>query len=434
MFLLMEKLLNLVALNYLITRKRWVRILFMIKVSDIKKDFPIFERQINGNKLTYLDSGATSQKPNQVIDVMSDVYKNNNANVHRGTYVLSSETTGKYEDVRTKFQKFINAYDSDEIIFTKGCTEGFNLLSNSICKNLNQGDEIILSEIEHHANIIPWQMAAEKYNLNIKFINVDESFNLDIDHLKSLLSSKTKIVSIVGESNISGMLPDIKEIVTIVKSKSDALFILDGAQLVPHRSVDVQDLGIDFLCVSGHKMLGPTGIGVVWGRKELWDSMDPVYGGGDMIEEVYYDKATWAPVPHKFEAGTPPFVEAIGLGAAVDYLTNISMNEVQQHSDSLREYAKNKLENIDGLNIIHSLSKNAGCTFAMSIEGAHATDVSLMLDTYGVAVRAGHHCVQPFHRKLNLDATFRATGYIYNDEEDFDILANAIEDSMKMLK
>ena len=406
----------------------------MIKVSDIKKDFPIFERQINGNKLTYLDSGATSQKPNQVIDVMSDVYKNNNANVHRGTYVLSSETTGKYEDVRTKFQKFINAYDSDEIIFTKGCTEGFNLLSNSICKNLSQGDEIILSEIEHHANIIPWQMAAEKYNLNIKFINVDESFNLDIDHLKSLLSSKTKIVSIVGESNISGMLPDIKEIVTIVKSKSDALFILDGAQLVPHRSADVQDLGIDFLCVSGHKMLGPTGIGVVWGRKELWDSMDPVYGGGDMIEEVYYDKATWAPVPHKFEAGTPPFVEAIGLGAAVDYLTNISMNEVQQHSDSLREYAKNKLENIDGLNIIHSLSKNAGCTFAMSIEGAHATDVSLMLDTYGVAVRAGHHCVQPFHRKLNLDATFRATGYIYNDEEDFDILANAIEDSMKMLK
>jgi|TARA_B000000532_G_scaffold222960_1_gene198865 cysteine desulfurase/selenocysteine lyase len=406
----------------------------MIKVSDIKKDFPIFERQINGNKLTYLDSGATSQKPNQVIDVMSDVYRNNNANVHRGTYVLSSETTGKYEGVRTKFQKFINAYDSDEIIFTKGCTEGFNLLSNSICKNLSQGDEIILSEIEHHANIIPWQMAAEKYNLNIKFINVDESFNLDIDHLKSLLSSKTKIVSIVGESNISGMLPDIKEIVAIVKSKSDALFILDGAQLVPHRSVDVQDLGIDFLCVSGHKMLGPTGIGVVWGRKELWDSLDPVYGGGDMIEEVYYDKATWAPVPHKFEAGTPPFVEAIGLGAAVDYLTNISMNEVQQHSDSLREYAKNKLENIDGLNIIHSLSKNAGCTFAMSIEGAHATDVSLMLDTYGVAVRAGHHCVQPFHRKLNLDATFRATGYIYNDEEDFDILANAIEDSMKMLK
>ena len=406
----------------------------MIKVDDIKKDFPIFERKINGNKLTYLDSGATSQKPNQVIDVMSDVYKNNNANVHRGTYVLSSETTSKYEEVRVKFKKFINAYNSDEIIFTKGCTEGFNLLANSLCKNLNKGDEVILSEIEHHANIIPWQMAAEKYGLNIKYIKIDDSYNLDLDHLNSLLTSKTKIVSIVGESNMSGMLPNIKEIVSNVKSKSDAIFILDGAQLVPHRFVDVQDLGIDFLCVSGHKMLGPTGIGVVWGRKELWDSMDPVYGGGDMIEEVYYDKATWAPVPHKFEAGTPPFVEAIGLGVAAEYLMNISMSEVQQHSDSLREYAKSKLENIDGLNVIHSNSKNAGCTFAMSVEGAHAADISLMLDTYGVAVRAGHHCVQPFHRKLKLDATFRATGYIYNNEEDFDTLAYAIENSIKMLK
>ena len=347
---------------------------------------------------------------------------------------MSSETTSKYEEVRVKFKKFINAYNSDEIIFTKGCTEGFNLLANSLCKNLNKGDEVIFSEIEHHANIIPWQMAAKKYGLNIKYIKIDDSYNLDLDHLNSLITSKTKIVSIVGESNMSGMLPNIKDIVSNVKSKSDAIFILDGAQLVPHRFVDVQDLGIDFLCVSGHKMLGPTGIGVVWGRKELWDSMDPVYGGGDMIEEVYYDKATWAPVPHKFEAGTPPFVEAIGLGAAAEYLMNISMSEVQQHSDSLREYAKSKLENIDGLNVIHSISKNAGCTFAMSVEGAHAADISLMLDTYGVAVRAGHHCVQPFHRKLKLDATFRATGYIYNNEEDFDTLAYAIENSIKMLK
>ena len=405
----------------------------MIKVSDIKKDFPIFERQINGNKLTYLDSGATSQKPNQVIDVMSDVYKNNNANVHRGTYVLSSETTGKYEGVRTKFQKFINAYDSDEIIFTKGCTEGFNFLANSICKDLNSGDEIILSEIEHHANIIPWQMAAAKYNLKINYINVSESFELDFDHLESLLNKNTKVVSIVGESNISGMLPDIKKINSLVKDKTDAVYIVDGAQLVPHRKIDVQDLGIDFLCVSGHKMLGPTGIGVVWGRKDLLENLDPVYGGGDMIEEVFYDTATWAPIPHKFEAGTPPYVEAIGLGAAVDYLSNLDMNSVQKHSDDLREYAKNKLENIDGLNIIHTNSKLAGCTFAMSVDGVHATDVSLMLDTFGVAVRAGHHCVQPFHRKLNLDATFRATGYIYNDEEDFDILSNAIEESIKLL-
>jgi len=405
----------------------------MIKVSDLKKDFPIFDREINGKRLTYLDSGATSQKPNSVINVMTNVYTNMNANVHRGTYVLSSETTAKYEAVRNKLKNFINAYSSDEIIFTKGCTEGFNFLANAICKDLNSGDEIILSEIEHHANIIPWQMVAAKYNLKINYVNVSESFELDFDHLVSLLNKNTKVVSIVGESNISGMLPDIKKINSLVKEKTDAVYIVDGAQLVPHRKIDVQDLGIDFLCVSGHKMLGPTGIGVVWGRKELLENLDPVYGGGDMIEEVFYDTATWAPIPHKFEAGTPPYVEAIGLGAAVDYLSNLDMNSVQKHSDDLREYAKNKLENIDGLNIIHTNSKLAGCTFAMSVDGVHATDVSLMLDTFGVAVRAGHHCVQPFHRKLNLDATFRATGYIYNDEEDFDILSNAIEESIKLL-
>ena len=406
----------------------------MITVSDLKKDFPIFAREVNGKRLTYLDSGATSQKPNSVIDAMSNIYKNNNANVHRGTYVLSSETTAKYEDVRSKLKNFINANSSDEIIFAKGCTEGFNFLANSICKDLSPGDEIILSEIEHHANIIPWQMAADKYDLKINFINVTESFNLDIDHFKSLLNENTKVVSIVGESNISGMLPDIKLINTLIKEKTDAIYIVDGAQLVPHRKIDVQDLGIDFLCVSGHKMLGPTGIGVVWGRKELLQKLDPVYGGGDMIEEVYYDKATWAPVPQKFEAGTPPYVEAIGLGAAVDYLTNLDMKNVENHSDNLRLYAKNKLENIDGLNIIHTNSDVAGCTFAMSVDNVHATDISLMLDTFGVAVRAGHHCVQPFHRKLELDATFRATGYVYNDEEDFNILADAIEESIKILK
>ena len=405
----------------------------MIKVTDLKKDFPILEREINGKRLTYLDSGATSQKPEVVINEMSNVYSNINANVHRGTYVLSSETTAKYEDVRNKLKEFINAYSSDEIIFTKGCTEGFNFLANSICKDLNPGDEIILTEIEHHANIIPWQMAAEKYNLKIKYINITESFNLDIDHFESLLSSNTKVVSIVGESNMSGMLPDIKKLNSLIREKTNAIYIVDGAQLVPHRKIDVQDLGIDFICVSGHKMLGPTGIGVVWGRKELLEKLDPVYGGGDMIEEVFYETATWAPIPHKFEAGTPPYVEAIGLGAAVDYLTKLDMKNVEKHSDQLRLYAKNKLENIDRLNIVHTNSNLAGCTFAMSVDGVHATDVSLMLDTFGVAVRAGHHCVQPFHRKLNLDATFRATGYIYNDEEDFDILSNTIEESIKLL-
>ena len=407
----------------------------MNKFSDIKKDFPIFERDINGKKLTYLDSGATSQKPNSVIDKMNDIYKFNNANVHRGTYVLSSETTQEYEAVRYKLQSFLNASESDEIIFTKGTTEALNFLANSIAnKFMGEGDEIILSEIEHHANIIPWQMVAEKYKLNINYVKVNDDFSLDLDDLSSKLSSKTKVVSIVGESNLSGMLPDIKEINNLVRSNSDALLIIDGAQLVPHRKVDVQDLGIDFLVFSGHKMLGPTGIGVVWGRKELLNSLDPVYGGGDMIEEVHYDKATWAPVPHKFEAGTPPYVEAIGLGAAVDYLENLGMSEVEKHSDELREYGRKVLLDIDGVNVIHSEQDIAGCTFGMYVDGVHAADLSLMLDTHGVAVRAGHHCVQPFHRKLGIDATIRSTAYIYNDKEDIDTLKSALISSVEMLR
>ena len=407
----------------------------MSKFKNIKKDFPIFERDINGNKLTYLDSGATSQKPNSVIDKMTEIYKFNNANVHRGTYVLSAETTQEYESVRSKFKSFLNASESDEIIFTKGTTEALNFLANSIAnKFMSEGDEIILSEIEHHANIIPWQMVAEKYKLSIKYVKVNEDFSLDLDDLSSKLSSKTKVVSIVGESNLSGMLPDIKEINNLVRANSEALLIIDGAQLVPHRKVDVQDLGIDFLVFSGHKMLGPTGIGVVWGKKELLNSLDPVYGGGDMIEEVHYDKATWAPVPHKFEAGTPPYVEAIGLGAAVDYLQDLGMSEVEKHSDELREYGRKVLLDIDGVNVIHSQETIAGCTFGMYVDGVHAADLSLMLDTHGVAVRAGHHCVQPFHRKLGIDATIRSTAYIYNDKEDIDTLKSALISSVEMLR
>ena len=407
----------------------------MNQFSNLKEDFPIFQRDINGKKLTYLDSGATSQKPDSVIEKMNQVYKFTNANVHRGTYVLSAETTQEYEDVRNKCKSFLNASESDEIIFTKGTTEALNFLANAIAnKFMTKGDEIILSEIEHHANIIPWQMVAEKFDLKINYVKINKDFSLDLDDLKSKLSKKTKVVSIVGESNLSGMLPDIKEINDIVKNNSEALLIIDGAQLVPHRKVDVKELGIDFLVFSGHKMLGPTGIGVVWGKKDLLDSLDPVYGGGDMIEEVHFDRATWAPVPHKFEAGTPPYVEAIGLGAAIDYLENLGMTEVEKHSDELREYGRQTLLDIDGVNVIHSQQEIAGCTFGMYVDGVHASDLSLMLDTHGVAVRAGHHCVQPFHRKLGIDATIRSTAYIYNDKEDIDTLKSALVSSIEMLR
>ena len=249
----------------------------------------------------------------------------------------------------------------------------------------------------------------------------------------SSFSSKTKVVSIVGESNLSGLLPDIKEITKLVREKTDSILIVDGAQLVPHRQVDVQDLGIDFLVFSGHKMLGPTGIGVVWGKKEFLDNMEPVYGGGDMIEEVFYDNATWAPVPHKFEAGTPPYVEAIGLGAAIDYLNELDMKNVESHSDELREYGKKLFSDIENVNVIHSSAEKAGCTFGMYVDNVHATDLSLMLDTHGVAVRSGHHCVQPFHRKLGIDATIRATAYIYNDKNDLDVFKNALIESISIL-
>jgi len=406
----------------------------MINVEDIKKDFPIFDRQINNSPLTYLDSGATSQKPKQVLDAMNNIYTNSNANVHRGTYVLSAETTEAYENVRNKCKEFINAPASDEIIFTRGTTDGFNLLAQALTKNrLEAGDEILLSEIEHHANIIPWQLVAKEFNLNIKFVEVDNNFEINIDDLSSKLNKKTKIVSITGESNIAGTIPNIKEINSVVKEKSNALFIVDGAQLVPHRPVDVQDMGIDFITFSGHKMLGPTGIGVVWGKGNLLNELEPVFGGGDMIEEVYFDKAKWAPIPHKFEAGTPPYVEAIGLGAAIDYLNSLGMDNVEKHSDQLRNYGKELLEKIDGLKIIHSKAKQAGCTFSLYMEGVHATDLSVMLDTYGVAVRAGHHCVQPFHRKLGIDATFRATCYIYNEEKDLDNFKSSLDKSLEIL-
>tara|TARA_B100000902_G_scaffold220621_1_gene209508 strand:+ start:64 stop:1287 length:1224 start_codon:yes stop_codon:yes gene_type:complete len=406
----------------------------MKEFENIKNDFPIFKREVNSKKLTYLDSGATAQKPQSVIDAMNDVYINTNANVHRGTYVLSAETTKLYEDVRIKCKNFLNAYHSDEIIFTKGATEGFNFLANSIAKKyLKPGDEILLTEIEHHANIIPWQMIAKEYQLKIQYVTIDENFTIDMEDLKRKISNKTKIVSITGESNLSGLLPDIKLIRELVRENCDALFILDGAQLVPHRKVDVQDLGIDFIVFSGHKLLGPTGIGVVWGKLDLLNELEPVSGGGDMIEEVYFDRATWAPVPHKFEAGTPPYVEAIGLGAAIDYLQNITMENVSNHSDQLRTYGQEIFSDIDRVNVIHTNEEFAGCTFSMHVDNIHATDVSLMLDTYGVAVRAGHHCVQPFHRKLGIDATFRATAYLYNDKNDLDVFKEALVSSIEML-
>lgn len=399
-------------------------------MSDLidKTDFPIF----NDKSLVYLDSASTSQKPKVVLDTIKKVYEHSNANVHRALYDLGSKSTELYESSRETISKFINAPSSKEIIFTSGTTASINLLSYSLESRLKKDDEILISHMEHHANIVPWQQLSKRVGVKLKYLPLTKSGDIDLENSKKYFTDRTKIVSITHMSNVLGTINPIKKIAKMAKSIG-AVYIIDGAQSVSHMPVDVQDLECDFLAFSGHKMLGPTGIGIVWGRKELLDKMDPVYGGGDMIEEVHYDKATWAPVPHKFEAGTPPYVEAIGLGAAIDYLTDLDMENVQNHSDELREYGKEIFADIDKINIIHSSAEKAGCTFGMYVDNVHATDLSLMLDTHGVAVRSGHHCVQPFHRKLGIDATIRATAYVYNDKNDLDVFKSALIDSIEML-
>ena len=400
----------------------------MIKVSDIKKDFPIFERQINGNKLTYLDSGATSQKPNQVIDVMSDVYKNNNANVHRGTYVLSSETTGKYEDVRTKFQKFINAYDSDEIIFTKGCTEGFNLLSNSICKNLNQGDEIILSEIEHHANIIPWQIICKKTGAEIKYLKSTEHGTINLDDLRSALDNNVKIVSITHASNVFGTINPIKEIIDIVK-KNGSKIMIDGCQSIPHMRVDVVDLDCDFYAFSGHKMFGPTGVGVLYSKEEILEKMRPYQTGGGIIETVTMTDSTWTSIPHRFEPGSPMAAQAIALAEAVNYLESC----LEKHDNSLNEYSLEKMQSINGISIYGNAPERTPI-ISFNIEGVHSLDLAHFLDYEGITIRSGHHCCQPLMQALDITACARVSFYFYNSVEEVDFLVDKINKAVQVIK
>ena len=402
----------------------------MKSFENIKSDFPIFERKINGKPLTYLDSGATSQKPNVVLEKMNEIYKVSNANVHRGTYALSAETTLAYEGVRNKCKDFINAYESDEIIFAKGSTEGFNFLANSISKKfMEPGDEIIVTEIEHHANIIPWQMVAQENDLELNYIKINEDFTLDLDDLNEKISSKTKVVSIVGESNLSGLLPEIEEITKIVKEKSNALIIIDGAQLVPHRKIDVQALGIDFLVFSGHKMLGPTGVGVLWGKMDLLNELDPFLSGGEMIEKVTLEASTWNEVPYKFEAGTPNYVQAIGMGEALKYLSNIGMENVYNYEKKLTSYALKKLQEIPNIKIYGNPEKRGG-VISFNIKGIHPQDLSQFLNEDNICLRVGHHCAQPLLKTLNETSTARVSFYIYNDFSDIDKLVDSINSTI----
>ncbi|HFI0106205.1 TPA: cysteine desulfurase [Streptococcus suis] len=391
----------------------------------IRKDFSILDQVVNDEPLVYLDNAATTQKPQQVLDVLSDYYQRDNANVHRGVHTLSERATARYEAARQKVVDFIQAKSSKEILFTRGTTTGLNWVAQFAKEILQPDQEVIISVQEHHSNIIPWQQACQQTGAKLRYVTLKDG-ELDMDHLRSLLSSKTKFVSLAHVSNVLGSVAPIGEIAELVHEVG-AYLVVDGAQSVPHLAVNVQELDVDFYAFSGHKMLGPTGIGVLYGKEELLNLMSPVEFGGEMIDFVYEQSATWKELPWKFEAGTPNIAGAIGLGAAIDYLTEIGMDAIQAHEAELVDYVFPKLQAIPGLTIYGSqdLSKRTG-VIAFNLDDLHPHDVATALDYEGVAVRAGHHCAQPLLRYLQVPATVRASFYIYNTKADCDKLVEAI--------
>ncbi|WP_449449851.1 cysteine desulfurase [Streptococcus suis] len=391
----------------------------------IRKDFSILDQVVNDEPLVYLDNAATTQKPQQVLDVLADYYQKDNANVHRGVHTLSERATARYEAARQKVADFIQAKSSKEILFTRGTTTSLNWVAQFAREILQPDQEVIISVQEHHSNIIPWQQACQQTGAKLRYVPLKDG-ELDMDHLRSLLSSKTKFVSLAHVSNVLGGVVPIWEIAELVHQVG-AYLVVDGAQSVPHMAVNVQELDVDFYAFSGHKMLGPTGIGVLYGKEELLNLMSPVEFGGEMIDFVYEQSATWKELPWKFEAGTPNIAGAIGLGAAVDYLTEIGMDAIQAHEAELVDYVFPKLQAIPGLTIYGSqdLSKRTG-VIAFNLDDLHPHDVATALDYEGVAVRAGHHCAQPLLRYLQVPATVRASFYIYNTKADCDKLVEAI--------
>ncbi len=398
---------------------------------DIKNDFPIFQRKIHGKPLVYLDSAASSQKPKQVIQALSNYYEKMHANIHRGIYTLSEEATLAYEDAHRKVARLINA-KFKEIIFTKNTTESINLLAYSLGLELKKGDEILLSEMEHHANLVPWQQIAKRVGAVVKFLKVNKDGELIVDD--KLFTNKTKIVSVAHISNVLGTINPIKEII-IKAHKIGAKVIIDAAQSIPHMPVDVKELNADFVAFSGHKMLGPTGIGVLYGKQELLEQMTPFLYGGDMIKEVTLETSTFNDLPWKFEAGTPNIAGGIAFGVAIEYLMNIGMHNIEQHDKELLQYAQQQLSKVKGITLYgpKDLKKKA-CIIAFNFEDIHPHDVSSILDTEGIAIRGGHHCAMPLMKALGIQASCRLSLYLYNTPEDIDALVKALEKVRKVFK
>jgi cysteine desulfurase/selenocysteine lyase len=399
----------------------------MLDINEIRKEFPIFQRETKpGTVLVYLDSTATSQKPLAVIEAMDNYYRRSNANIHRGVHTLAEEATAMYEQARVKVAKFINAPSAHQIIYTRNTTESINLVAYSWARaNLKPGDLVILTEMEHHSNLVPWQILQAERGIELDFIPVTEEGLLDLDAYKVLLSRRPKLISFTHMSNVLGTINPAAEIIRLAHD-AGALTLVDAAQSVPHLKVDVQALDADFLAFSAHKMCGPTGIGILYGKMELLEAMPPFLGGGDMIKEVKLRSYRPNSLPYKFEAGTPAIAEAVGLGAAVDYLSSLGMEAIAAHEHEITEYALERLEEVPGVKVLGPGAQNKGGVAAFTLDGVHPHDVAQILDRDGIAVRAGHHCAQPLHERFGLPATSRASFYLYNTKEEVDLLVDGI--------
>ncbi|WP_413536956.1 cysteine desulfurase [Carnobacterium divergens] len=399
----------------------------MIDAKALKKDFPILFQEINDEPLVYLDNAATSQKPQQVLDALNTYYQRDNANVHRGVHTLAERATAKYELARQKVKTFINAKETAEVLFTRGTTTSLNWVAKSFGEaNVNEGDEIVISYMEHHSNIIPWQQLAKKQKATLRYIELTPTGELDLVSAKKLITAKTKIVAITHVSNVLGVVNPIAEL-TEIAHQVGAVMVVDGAQSVPHMAVDVQQLDVDFYAFSGHKMLAPTGIGVLYGKRSLLEKMEPIEFGGEMIDFVYLEDSTWKELPWKFEAGTPNIAGAIGLGAAIDYLTEVGMEDIHHYEQELVAYVVPKLQEIPGITIYGPTdpAKRTG-VITFNLEGVHPHDLATAMDMEGVAVRAGHHCAQPLMNYLEVNSTARASFYFYNTKSDADTFIKAL--------
>ena len=402
-----------------------------MNIEEIKKDFPILQNR----DIAYLDSGATTQKPIQVIKTIEEFYEKNNANPHRGAYALSQDATEVYENTRTKIAKFINSETREQIIFSKNATESLNLIAYSYgMENVNEGDEVVLSIMEHHSNLVPWQKVCKTKNASLKYMYLNDNYEISNEEIESKITDKTKVVGITHVSNVLGTINNVKKVIEVAH-KHGAIVVVDASQSIPHMKIDVQDLDCDFLVFSGHKMLAPLGIGVLYGKKELLENMTPFLMGGDMIEYVYEQETTFAELPNKFEAGTQNVEGVVGLGAAIDYIENLGYDEINKIENEVVAYAKDKLSKLNYLDLyLTSNEENHSAVISFNVKGVHPHDVASILDSQGVCVRSGNHCAQPLMRYFGIDSTCRASFYFYNTKEDVDRLVAGLEKVYRMFE